>query len=235
MTDPTNPQQPNPQQPNRQQPNPQQPGSYQGNLYQSSPPTLVAVRPPLLPRQKSGARQAGIIGFLLLSLGFAMLWIPLILLAIAAVISLVFSLIARTGGGDAGFEQFVDSLAELNLTAWAIPLVAIAIIGALLMAVALFVSARILRSHGISKAWPVTWAAAGVAVVASWIVSGVLSVPLQIVGVGVDDNSAQVLPLRIGIAAMGLLVSIAVSAAIGWLSWWWMAHVMRAPAATTPQ
>ncbi len=197
------------------------------NTYQTVPHVPVVRKPPLLPRQKSGARLAGIIGFLVLSLGFGMLGVPLAILAVAAVLNVIFQAIGRSSGSPEWYRQVLLFADRLHPELWIVPLVIVAAVGLVLMVVALFVSARILRSHGIVKAWPVTWAAAGVAIVASWIMSGVLSVPLQIMGVGVDDNSGQGLPLRIGIGVLGFLVNIVVTAAIGWLSWWWMAHVLR--------
>ena len=200
------------------------------NIYQTVPVRQVAPRSPLAPRQKSGARLAGIVSFLMLSLGFGMLWIPLSLLAIAGVFAVAIGLIDRANrGSDMGFDQFTEFVSILNPTAWIIPLVLVAVIGAALMVAGLVISARILRSHGVAKAWPVTWAAAGIAVIASWIVSGVLSVPLQIVGMGFGGDRMQSVPLGIVVGVIGFLVGIAATAAIGWLSWWWMAHVMRAP------
>ncbi|MBC7590876.1 MAG: hypothetical protein H7226_07515 [Salinibacterium sp.] len=82
-----------------------------------------------------------------------------------------------------------------------------------------------------------TWAGAGVAIVGSWVGWGVISVPLQVVGAGGNTDSMGGLPLRVIVSIISFVVGIAATAAIGWLSWWWMAHVMRpmegaAPVAT---
>ena len=198
------------------------------NVYQTVPRRQVAARPPLQPRQKAGARLAGIVGFLMLSLGFGLFWIPLALLAIAGIFALIVGLIDRSPRGQTnGVTSFMEFVNGLNPAAWIIPGVVIAVVGAALLVAAMIISARILRSHGVEKAWPVTWAAAGIAVFSSWVVSGVLSVPLQIIGNGFDNDRMRWLPLGIGISVIGFLVGIAITAGIGWLSWWWMAHVMR--------
>ncbi|MDJ0333756.1 hypothetical protein QMG83_00815 [Salinibacterium sp. G-O1] len=200
------------------------------NVYQPNAQRPAIPKPPLLPRQKSGARLAGIIGFLLLSLGFWMFSVPLAVLAMMAVLSLVFQSVGRSSGNSDWYRQIAVFVDRLHPELWMIPLVIAVLVGMVLMAVALFVSARILRSHGIVKPWPVTWAAAGIAIVASWIASGVLSVPFQLTGIGFDNDSSQTLPLGVALGVIAFLVSIASTAVIGWLSWWWMAHVMR-PAA----
>ena len=182
-------------------------------------------RPPLTPRAKRGASLAGIIGFLLLSLGFAVFGIPLALLAFGAFFALIVGLIRRsTRDPDlGGFMDFVD---RLDPGAWILPLVAIAVLGLAIIVAALFVSAGILRSHGISRPWGVTWAGAGIAIVASWLVSSVLSIPLQF-GRFFGDGDSSAFPGVVVLWVLSGLAGVVVTAAVGWLSWWWMAHVMR--------
>jgi len=185
-------------------------------------------RPPLGAREKSGARLAGIIGFLLLSVGIALFGLPLAVLALGALVAVVVGFLQSATGDPqlGGFARFIE---QLDLSAWIIPLIVASIVGLALIAVALVVSARILRAHGVTRPWAVTWAGAGIAVVANWIVSGVLSVPLQFSGVFGDDSGG----VAIAIAVLSGLVSLAATAAVGWLSWWWMAHAMR-PSVRTP-
>ena len=197
------------------------------NLYQPVPPKNVQPRPALLPRQRAGARLAGIISFLALSVGFWMLGVPLTILAVVGLIGAMFSAANSTFGNLDWYRQGEAIIDQLQLEVWIVPLGIIAGVGLVLMVVALFTSVRILRSHDVAKPWPVTWAATGIAIVASWIVSATLSVPLQVVGGGVDDNSAQSLPISIGIGLLGFLVSIVATAAVGWLSWWLAAHLLR--------
>ena len=201
------------------------------NLYQPVPPKSVQPRPALLPLQQAGARLAGIIGFLVLSVGFWMLSVPLAILAVMAIIGVIVRAVGRPSGKPDWYRQgqvFVD---RLQPEAWIGPLVIIAVVGVVLMVAALFTSVRILRSHDVAKPWPVTWAATGIAIVASWIVSAVLSVPLQVVSSGLDDNKAQSFTLGtgigIGVGLLGFLVSIVATAAVGWLSWWLAAHLLR--------
>ncbi len=206
------------------------------NPYQLSGQSPAIPRPALTARQRSGARLAGIIGFLTLSLGFTMLSVPLAILAVMALFSLVFGAIGRRNGNPEWYQEVMLFVERLHPEVLIVPLVIVAVLGAVLMVVALFVSARILRSHGIVKAWPITWAAAGVAIVANWIAAGLISAPLQLMGSGSGsgsgDDGAELLPLRIGIAVLGVIVNIVATAVIGWLSWWWMAHLMR-PATET--
>ena len=206
------------------------------NLYQPVPPKNVQPRPALLPRQRAGARLAGIISFLALSVGFWMLGVPLTILAVVGLIGAMFSAAGSAFGNLEWYRQGEAIIDQLQLEVWIVPLGIIAGVGLVLMVVALFASVHILRSHDVGKPWPVTWAATGFAIVASWIVVAALSVPLQVVGGGLDDNSAQSFPLGIGTAIgigtgvglLGLLVSIVATAAVGGLSWWLAAHLLRA-------
>jgi hypothetical protein len=191
------------------------------------------LKPSLQPRQKSGARTAGIVGFLLLNLGFSLLWIPLALLAVVGVVTFILTALDRAvyrpGSEYEGMIGFVESL---NPSAAVVPLLLVALLGAAVIAAALFASARILRSHDVAKPWPVTWAAAGVAVVSHWLVSSLLIIPFQLITSGVDNDGLrtdgmQGLPIVIALGVISFLVSIALAAVVGWLSWWWMAHVMR--------
>jgi hypothetical protein len=186
-------------------------------------------RPPLTPRQKSGARLAGIVGFVLLSVGLSLFGFPIAVLAFGAFFAVVVGFIRRVSQNDAGFDQFMTGFEQFHPEAWILPLIIIGIVGAALMIVALFVSARILRSHGIERAWPVTWAGAGIAIVASWFLSGLSTVPFSIAGGFIGDGDGAV-GASIAIGVVSLLFGLAFTAIIGWLSWWWMAHVMRRPA-----
>jgi len=191
-------------------------------------------RPALTPRQTAGARLAGIVGYLALSLGFALFGIPVGILVLGAFFAVILDLVRRSVDDPrlGGFMDFVD---RIDLGVWIVPLVVIAILGAAVMVAALFVSARILRSHDVNNPWGVTWAGAGIAVVGGWIVSSILSVPLQFSWSFADTDSGQLFPGVVLIGALSILVSIATTAVTGWLAWWWMAHALRArPAAVAP-
>lgn len=191
-----------------------------------------APKPPLQARQKSGARLAGILGFLLLSLGGTMFILPIVALLFGAFFALIFRSLRTTAvSSDPDFLSFDGFLEDLNLEALIPVLVIIAVVGVILMVVALFLSARVLRSHGIDKAWAVTWAGAGIAVVANGVVTSVLSMPFSLFPTGLGSGDSGV-AFTVVVGIVGLLVSIVATAAVGWLSWWWMAHLMR-PAVTS--
>lgn len=188
-------------------------------------------KPPLPAREKGGSLLAGGVGFAMLSTGFSLFWIPTALLLFAAFIALFVGLLVNASGDSSlGFARFLNGL---DLGVWVLPLVLAVLVGLALMVGSLFVSVRILRSRGVGRPWAVTWAGAGVSIVASWVVSAVLAVPLQVFASFQDDDGSAVTPLVIAAVIFSLLVGLAVSAAIGALSWWWMAHLMR-PAARTP-
>ena len=189
-------------------------------------PYLTPVRPPLTPREKSGARLAGILGFVLLSLGFGLVVIPVGILLFGAFFALVAEFVRRVSQNDTGFEQFMGGIESLNLTAWILPLVIVALVGLGVMTAALFVSARILRRHDVNRPWAVTWAGAGIAIVGSWFVSSLSAVPYGIIS-GMSDNDGAGIGLGIAVGVLSGLVGLATTAVIGWMSWWWMAHAFR--------
>lgn len=194
------------------------------------PPPPAPPRPPLTPREKSGARLAGIVGFLLLTIGYGLLSFPVAVLAFGAFFVFVAEFIRRVSQNDAAFDQFMSGLSWFDPAAWILPLVVIAIVGAALMAGALFASARILRTHDIARPWAVTWSGAGIAIVGSWFLSGLSALPFGLAG-GLssgDTDSTFVISILIGV--LSLLIGLATTAVIGWLSWWWMAHAFRRPA-----
>ena len=201
-----------------------------GYIAQSYAPR--AVRPPLTARAKRGAAIAGAVGFLLLGLGYAMASLAVGLALIVA----FFALIVRAASGsgtrtNAGFEQFVSGL---DITAWVAPLVAIVIVGIVLMVVAIVVSGRVLAAHRVRRPWAVTWAGAGIAVVASWIVYGILGTFLNLALSGFRWDSPSWGSGLVVALIVSVVVGLASNAVLGWLSWWWMAHAMRPATVTEP-
>jgi hypothetical protein len=205
-------------------------------IHPAQPMVPRAPKPPLDARQKSGARIAGIVAFLMLNLGFALLWIPLALLAVVGVVTFILTALDRAvyrpGSMYEGMIGFVDSL---NPSAAVVPLLLVALFGAAIMVAALFVSVRILRSHGSAKPWPVTWAGAGIAIASKWLVAGVLVVPFQVITSSADDNRMQALPIAIVpiaivLGVISLLATVAIDAVIGAVAWWLSAHLLRPPA-----
>ena len=191
----------------------------------------VPPKPPLTDREKAGARLAGILGYLLLSVGFALVGIPVGLLIFAAFFALIFGILQRANN-DPELGGFTDFIRQVDPGAWILPLILVALVGVAVMVGALFVSRGILRGHGVNRPWAVTFAGAGLAIVASWIASIVLTVPLQFSTSFTSDLDTAV-PFGIVLGALSVLVSLATTAVVGMLSWWWMAHLMR-PASRTP-
>jgi len=176
-------------------------------------------RPPLTPKEKFGARLAGAVGFLLLTLGWGLFVIPIAIVVFGAFFALLFAGIQRA----AGDEGPLGVLQGFDPSGWILPLLLSGLVGVVLVVASLFVSRGILRANGVARPWVVTLAGAGVAIVASWVVSAILAIPLQLVGTFSADTNG--LPIVVGIVA--LVLGVVVTAAIGWLSWWWMAHVTR--------
>ena len=191
-------------------------------------PQPSAVRQPLTPHQKSGARLAGMLGFVLLSVGWALFWVPLAALVFGGLLAFLAGIILGTSDVS-GVDMFLGGLDTLDLTPWILPIIIAMVVGVAIMALALVVSARILRGHDVARPWPVTWAAAGIAIVASWVFSWLSFIPLAFVnGVSTEDVGTV---SNIVLGVVSLLLGAAIAAIIGWLSWWWMAHAMRRPAA----
>ena len=190
-----------------------------------------AVRPPLQPRQKRGAAIAGAVSFLLLSFGFALFSIPVSLLAFGAFFLAIFSFVGNLDDdSNRGAEQFFRGLDQFHLDQWIWPLVVVAVLGLAIMIAAMFLSASILKSHAVAKPWGVTWAGAGIAIVGSWVVSGVLSVVAQVISAFAGRTVEGDWTPTLVIGGASVLLGFAASAVIGWLAWWWMAHAMRSPA-----
>ena len=187
------------------------------------------VRPPLTARAKRGAAIAGAVGFLLLSLGYAMASFAIGLALIVAFFALIVRAASGPGTGTgAGFEQFISGL---DIAPWIAPLVAIVIVGIVLMVAAIVVSGRVLAAHRVRRPWAVTWAGAGVAIVASWTASGILATFFNLAMGGFRWDSPSWGAGFFGVLIVSAVIGLASNAVLGWLSWWWMAHAMRPAAA----
>lgn len=193
-------------------------GAPQHNPYAATRP----VRPPLTPRARTGAFIAGAVTMLMVSIGGTLIAIPLFALVIGTIIATVFTAI----GG-----EVLEVLQDIQRFAPAGLLIGLAV-GALLLGVvlvvsALFISRGILRARGLDKAWPITWAGIGIASVAGWVASGILSVPIQLTGPAFSAAGGGTGEIEAVLGLVASLAGIVVTAAIGAMSWWWMAHVMR--------
>jgi hypothetical protein len=206
-----------PQVPQPGAPDPQQPSR---PAYAPRP-----VRPPLTREARRGATVAGSVGFVLLSIGYAMVAVPLSILLLAAVLELV-----RSRGGQLpnGRPLGPRGLPDVVVPqGWTVPLIVISIVGLLGMVAAILVSWRILRAHAVRHPVGVTFAGAGIAIVGSLVAQGILSGFISAI-TSVSGGQGNIFGPGFWIAAvLGTLVTLAISAVIGWLSWWWMAHTMR--------
>ncbi|QNE48152.1 hypothetical protein F1C58_15440 [Glaciihabitans sp. INWT7] len=196
--------------------------------YAALPPAPRAVRPPLTPRAKRGAAIAGAVGFVVLSIGYALVAFSLGIALLAAFIGLI--LRAARSSTSEWYSGLVRVLAGLDLRPFIAPLVLVGILGVALMAVAIVVSARVLSAHEVRRPVAVTWAGVGVAIVASWVVSGIGGIFTRVGLGGIDWNSSSGGSSLVTVLVVSGVLSVALNAVIGWLSWWWMAHALR-PAA----
>ena len=226
---------------------PQQQGNQQHGYIPQVPAQVKQKRPPLAPRQKHGAMLAGALGFALMSLGFALVAIPLAIAAFGAFFSSLFSWIARSNPDDISIDGGVppEEIRQFIAQSWSafLPwMIGLIILGIILWVVGYLLSVGILRSHGVNRPVAVTWAGLGIAIVANWLLSA-LSSPFSALADlwtpdvrgpenfnGVDGleglENLDFTPV-IGFGVLFLLLGVLVNAAVGLLSWWWMAHALR--------
>lgn len=179
-------------------------------------------KPPLTPGQKRGAMIAGGVGYSLMTLGFGTVFAVLIVTFIFGLMGFIGASIARSGGT---VEVFVQTVTDLVQTYWWIALV-VALLGIALWLAGYFASVRILRSSGNPRATAITWAALGIGVAAGWLANSVLSIPGNMLTVFPSRDEGDLPGLFIG-GGFLLLLSVAVTVAIGVFAWWWMAHALR--------
>lgn len=188
-----------------------------------------AARPPLTKRAKTGAAWAGIIGFNLLTLGFFVFLAPLALLALGSFVLWVVQSAQQQGTAEIG-PEVIQALQNFDPNAWVLPLLIISAVGLVIWIVALIISKAILRSSGAVKPWGITWAAAGIAIVAYWLVSTIVSffssfISMLISSVAQSAGDRMTASLITGV--ISFVLGIIITSIIGWLTWLWMAHAMR--------
>ena len=191
-------------------------------------------KPSLTPRQRRGAASAGIVGFLLASLG----WLPFVVVAVGYVFAFgVYFLGAALGGADTRFDaesqtgKLAASLIGIPATSLGVIIIIALVVGALLIAFGIFLSTVILRLHGVARPAGVTWLGLVLAIVGSWILDGILGFVVYLVAAHGDVGRGPVAPGG-GISALYFVIAIAIQVALGWLCWWWMAHALRRPLAS---
>ncbi|MHA6696078.1 hypothetical protein [Homoserinimonas sp. A520] len=191
----------------------------------------VAKKPPLSPELKKSASVAGAVSFTVMSIGWGLFSTAAGIGLFAGFFAWMLGVVGASGNGaDADYFRLQEFIESINPGAWIIPLVIAGLVGIGLWVWFLFISRGMLaRAHHPSP-WGVTWAGAGVAIAASWLVSWIAWLPLQFVGVIAPDayNSFESgVTITIILAIVSFVLNLAISAVIGWLSWWWMAHAMR--------
>lgn len=201
----------------------------QAPQYSVEPPAPYAVvRPPLTPREKKGAFWAGAVGFNLLTLGFTLVIMPIMIGFFGAFFSVLMNVAAGDSGEQGtGFLAMLGVMRSIDVGFVVIIGVAIVLIGLAIMTGAIFLSRSILRSHGVNRPRAVTWSGAGIAIAGSWIVGWIpgFIVPFAtgpFASMGMDGTTTA-----ISGGLLGVILGIAFAGVIGWLSWWWMSHVFR--------
>lgn len=206
--------------------------------YTAQPPAYRAVRPPLPTREKRGAFWAGAVGFNLLTLGFMLVVVPLVIGAFGAFFALLFGQIVNSGDElSTGFLAVRGFFASFDFGIIAIiGLVVVVVVGLAIMAAALLASKAILRANGVVHAWAVTWAGAGIAIVAYWVLGWIPTLLIQFLSGALATAGLDGWANFGTTGVIGFVLAIAVNGVIGWLAWWWMAHAFRAavPVAATP-
>jgi hypothetical protein len=193
--------------------------------------TVVApIRPSLTPTARRGAAVAGSVGFGMLTLGWALFLTPLLILIAAS--TAAYFLSALSDNPDDTEASNTQALLNGFVGAgFLIPLIASVVVGLVLIVFGVIVSGRVLKSHGATRPWGITWSSIGISIVASWIVDGVLG---TIGGVAAsaasDPNTGFGTGYWTALAVAGVVI-LAIDVVIGRFVWWWMASAFR-PAAS---
>ncbi len=188
-------------------------------------------KPPLTPRQRRGATLAGIVGFLLATLG----WVPFVIVAIGYVFSFgVYFLGAVLGGDDTRFDaesetaKLAARLLGLPATSLGVVVFVALVVGVALIALGIVLSSLILKRHDVARPAGVTWLGLLLAIVGSWILDGILGFIVYLVAAAGDIGKGPVAPDG-GVTALYFAIAVAIQVVLGWLCWWWMAYAFRRP------
>lgn len=191
---------------------------------------------------------AGAVSFALMSLGFALVTIPLAIAAFGAFFGALFGWIARRNPEDFSQDGLAgpDVVEQVVRDAWSMLapwFIGMVIVGVIIWVLGYLSSIWILRSHAVNRPVAVTWSGLGIAIVANGFLSGITSPLLNLGNMftpttnvpeglgdpgGLDSLSDFDFTPLVTVIAVGGIVSLVVSAVIGLLSWWWMAHAFRA-------
>lgn len=199
----------------------------------NAPPGVPPVprKPPLSRGLKRAASVAGAVSFTVMSIGWGLIAIALGIGLVAGIVTaLMGAADVSRDGRDLDYRRLAEFLESINPAAWVIPLVFAGLVGIALWVGSLFISRGMLARAGHPSPWGVTWAGVGIAIAASWVLSWVAWLPLQFAGLITPDafpSSEGGLAITIAMAILFAVLNLALTAAIGWFAWWWMAHVMR--------
>lgn len=198
-----------------------------------SAPTVTAVRapvgrPPLSRRQRIAAWVAGILGLLLIELGFlAMISVVVVAWVLVVVAGVqgygAVSYDPQLGVATAlevGWQAIVAAPTELGVWFWVFGAGGLLVVGLGILA-----SALILRMARVNRPWRTTWGASGVAA----FTVGLIYVGLSLLG----NTGGKLLPggnwpaFRVYLTLTLAIVAVT-TVVVGAASWWWMAHLNRA-------
>lgn len=196
----------------------------------AAPPTVyqTVARPPLTPREKRGAFWAGAVGFNVLTIGFTLVIVPIIAAVFGALVNFIVSMIARNSEElSTGFLTMLGFLRSIDVGLVVVIGIVIVLVGLAIMTVAIFLSRSILRSYGVNRPPAVTWAGAGIAIAATWILGWIPSLFTQFLSFPLSAMQEDGLATGIVVGIFGVLFGVIFTGVVGWLSWWWMAHAFR--------
>lgn len=206
-------------------------------------PVPSTKRPRLPGKQKAAAAVAGIVGFILCSIGWTGIAIVLVILGLGA------SLASTLGSAASLDPQQAGNLAnEFDPGQLLLPLAVVGLGGLVIWVLGIIISRGILKLSGHPKPMAVTFTGLLIAIVLSSILDAVLGgVFGAIIGnqfasgfAGLDVSAASSDPNALlasaGSAFNGILPTLAIWGALtlvvtvlaGWLSWLWMAIAFRA-------
>ena len=183
-------------------------------------------------RRKRASFWAGFVGLNLMNLGSGLVLVALLIGLFVA----LFAGISASAEPDSGLRGFDEFATEYGLPLW---LLGGAVLGLILFAAGMLASVGILRGARVRRPWAVTWAAFGVTVPILFILNTIASTVGQFVGMlstfGVVASAAQGGPppdetsivTGVLIVLVYIVLSVALVGVIGWLAWWWMAHLFR--------
>lgn len=198
---------------------------------------------------------AGAVAFSLMSLGFSLVMIPIGIALVGAFIGTILNWVASNGGPNGGSDfEGREQIQQFLADAWGTYggwLIASIVVGVIVWILGYLASLWILRGHSVHRAVGVTWSGLGIAIVANFLISGILSPLSGLSGLAAPDfdqsdfngpsgfdpdwfNNINFTPFIL-LGVLIICASILANAVVGLLSWWWMAHALRErPAAGEP-